>query len=777
MEKLYQKNTIEHHKTDLKEAIFYLPPSTFDNETLYKSLKAVYGDKDGKALAIKWLLKGHQSLPVNFDTKWEKAKLTAYQQHDLNSFLNSNLYEIARDVGWSPKAFRKGKNSKKPPSKTKLNSVERELKAGEELEKNLTQVREKNLPKDKRSYIPPHITNMDGACYFHPYMKKHDVPEQREDYLDLLEKIIDCEVIVEEALEILLERPGQQVEDKEVRYKLRLTNRRDKDVITVASFEELTTMARFSSFLVSKGFVKFIGNSERFDQFHSFLINGQKYQTVKKLTSWGEYKPGEFLFENGLFDVNRGLYYPADEQNRIEKGHHMLSCPTGSDLIRPPRLSVPEDPVESARFLAEKFTLWESFNGRLNVRVTLGYAVACLFSRDIMENDGGFPLLFKFGERGTGKSSSMDWFMSLFGYQSGNRQSVSKQNTIKGLIRNMTLPTCFPFFLDDYRNHETNSQVPDLTSPILNWYHRIGTSMAKKSTDNQTIDTRMKASVVMTGNDKPFDSAVLSRLIMLNYKKFLTGGDLERVPEVAQHIHRFSEFTYLILRSYDEIKGYYMDFLEGNRKVLADQGFQGRTVNNWAYVMAGIQCIPNILGDLHHWQDDFEGLTSEIHEAIRKEIVHQKEHNPLHEFFQALEYYATQKIDTDSEYNHRHNVLDHRHFRYKGFKEFEVEGSVYKGEVLYLQLTRTWQVLRNVNAEITKQTTLAALTDRLEQSSYFLARSEQILLTRSIDQVSEETNRRCIVLNVKQLKEKQVLEEFTEKAQEYELHRPERLGP
>ena len=220
-----------------------------------------------------------------------------------------------------------------------------------------------------------------------------------------------------------------------------------------------------------------------------------------------------------------------------------------------------------------------------------------------------------------------------------------------------------------------------------------------------------------------------------------------------------------------------MDFLEGNRKVLADQGFQGRTVNNWAYVMAGIQCIPNILGDLHHWQDDFEGLTSEIHEAIRKEIVHQKEHNPLHEFFQALEYYATQKIDTDSEYNHRHNVLDHRHFRYKGFKEFEVEGSVYKGEVLYLQLTRTWQVLRNVNAEITKQTTLAALTDRLEQSSYFLARSEQILLTRSIDQVSEETNRRCIVLNVKQLKEKQVLEEFTEKAQEYELQRPERLGP
>lgn len=266
-----------------------------------------------------------------------------------------------------------------------------------------------------------------------------------------------------------------------------------------------------------------------------------------------------------MYDVNQKQFYPADQKNRIRKGHHLLLCPTGSELIRPPRISIPTDVQESIQFLAEKFTLWESFNGKLNVRVTLGYAVACLYSRQIHEANKGFPLLFKFGERGTGKSSSMDWFMALFGYGNGNRQSVSKQNTIKGLIRNMTLPTSFPFFLDDFRNHESNSQVPDLTSPILNWYHRIGTSMAKKSTDNQTIDTRMKASVVMTGNDKPTDPAVLSRLIMLNYTKFLTARELQKVPEVAQHTERFSEFTYLILQSYKEIHRNYLNFLECNR--------------------------------------------------------------------------------------------------------------------------------------------------------------------------------------------------------------------
>ncbi|HCI72408.1 MAG TPA: hypothetical protein DHV30_18165, partial [Balneola sp.] len=86
--------------------------------------------------------------------------------------------------------------------------------------------------------------------------------------------------------------------------------------------------------------------------------------------------------------------------------------------------------------------------------------------------------------------------------------------------------------------------VPDLTSSILNWYHQIGSSMAKKSTDHQTIDTPMKAAVVMTGNEKPLDPAAISRLIILNYNKFVKKEELSRIPEITQYLHRFSEFTF-----------------------------------------------------------------------------------------------------------------------------------------------------------------------------------------------------------------------------------------
>jgi hypothetical protein len=221
-----------------------------------------------------------------------------------------------------------------------------------------------------------------------------------------------------------------------------------------------------------------------------------------------------------------------------------------------------------------------------------------------------------------------------------------------------------------------------------------------------------------------------------------------------------------------------MHYLESSKKMLADQGFQGRTVNNWAYVLTGIRCLPYILPDLDHWKEDFEALRDEIYQAIQKEEAQQKEFNPLHEFFGAIEYYATQKQDAASDYNQKFNVLDHRHFRYRAYKEFDQNnGVLYNGEVLYLHLQSVWQTLVDIKAEITKQTSLEALTHKIEQSTYYLSSSEQTPLTRSIDQIHKESNRRCVVLNVQQLKEKEMMGELIERAEEYELQRPSRLNP
>ncbi|MEP1304456.1 MAG: hypothetical protein ABJK11_14870 [Balneola sp.] len=775
MEELRPNTTdLSIHKQDLKEAIYYLPES-FDKESLFKAFKTVYGNLKGKELIKEYLLKSHLTISINFDAKWNEASLTLYEKHDLDGFLTRRIYEIAKESGWKPKALRKGKNTKRPPSKQKMKLLEQELAAKDQLETKLRINKEQGLPEEEKSFINHQIMNINGACYEHPYMKKSHIPEDEEDYLDKLKKIVDCEVTIVEAIELLIRQPGQKEEDKEVRYRIRLDNKNGKEVLTVATYEELTTKTRFSSFLVSKGFVKFMGTIPQFDAFHEFIINSQEYPTVRVLSSWGEYKPGKFLFKNGLYDIEEKAFYPADENYRINYKNRILICPDGSELVQPPVLSIPKDLDASKLLLAEKFILWESLNGRINVRSTLGYAVACLFNRLILEKKKAFPLLFKFGERGTGKSTSMDWFMSLYGYKSGNRQSVSKENTIKGISRNMTLSTGFPFFLDDYRNQETNNHVPNLTSSILNWYHQIGSSMAKKSTDHQTIDTPMKAAIVMTGNEKPTDPAAISRLVILNYNTFAKREELNRIHEITQHLPHFSEFSVHVLNEYDRFYDILQSYMEVNRKWLADQNFEGRTVDNWSLILAGIQTIPYIFPELTYWKNEFEALRSEICQSIRKEEALQKEANPLHEFFDALEYYATQTIDQASFYIGKTNLVDHRHFRCKVGQHSRLNTKEhYTGFVLYLSLNRIWKVLQSTRADVIKTTTLNMIETKLQNSSYYLDHGVQVVLTKSLEE-TKESNRRCYALNVEQLIKNHKLEELIEKAREYEKDRPYRI--
>ncbi|MCH8547383.1 MAG: hypothetical protein LAT80_00810 [Balneolaceae bacterium] len=765
--------SIEHHKNDLKEAIYYLP-NNVDPSVICTVLKTVYPD-NGRELAIEWYHKLKLSPPSGFDEFWDGLGLTSYQLHTLDDYLNENIYNLAKQVGWIPKAFRRGKNTKRPPSKTKLKSLAGELDLPGQLQANLKSAKERFLPNEVKTFIPTSIVNLSGGCYYHPFMKKDEIPDNHSDYLAKLTKIVDCEVRVLEAIEYVTEQQGRMADDKEVRYKLELNDKNGKQVITEVTHEELTTKTRFSSFLVSKGFIKFIGQNHHFDMFHAFLINEQEYPTLRNLNSWGEYRPGEFLFENGLYSVNEGQFFIADDKLRIQAQNKLLICPSGSEQVMPPVLSTVKE--DSKQLLTEKFILWEQFNGSLNVRTSIGYAVGCVFSREIIQKVDGFPILFKFGERGTGKSTSMDWLMALFGYQNGNRQSVSKQNTVKSVIRRMTLPRSFPFFLDDYRNHETNSQAPDMTSNILNWYHRIGTAMAKKSTDHQTIETPMKACVVMTGNDKPTDPAVLSRLVILNFNKFLKKGELQRVSYVSDYTDRFSEFLALILGNYQEVRQTFFASLKQNQKYLSDQGFEGRTVNNWAIILAGVRSIEQLLPGLSLWFEEFEAFRSEICNAIRKEQSMQIEHNPIHEFFQSMEHYATQRFDPGSEPPGKYLTLDHRHFRIKEFEEVRDHNGeiIYRGPVLAVHLKRVWSSLQDIRASITSEISLSVLESHLQNSSYFLDKSVQMLLTKSMG-AKKESNVRCYILNVNELLSKGMMEELIEKAREYEKTRVERLS-
>lgn len=755
------ENQTTYHQ-DLEEAIYYLPEN-YDVSIICKALKAVFGD-EGKQKAEQWLIKTRNNIPPKFQEFWEKQVLPSYYQQHISRYLNKHIFDHAKETGWNPKAIRKGKNTKKPPRKTALKQKAQEIDAEKSRKNALQLIKQEGLAPEKQKHLPRMVLNIYGGCYIQKAVQKSEIPDNERDHKAMLTKIVDCEVHVVEAIEVIKPSQQRQKEDKEVRYVLELDDKNGKHTQSIANHEELTTIARFSSFLVKKGFIKFIGSREEFNLFHEFLINKQKYPTLREAYSWGEWREHVFLFENGIYDVTEKQFFEADEQRRIRYNGLYVVCPADREQLRAPRLSLAKE--DTQQFLAEKFSLWQSFNGAINVQSTIGYAIACVFSAEIIDDTGSFPILFNYGERGTGKSSSMDWFMALFGYPQGNRQSISKQNTLVAMKRMMTLPHSFPYFLDDFRSHQTNNQAPDLTSSILNWYHRIGTSMGEYSNDRRTSETPMKACVVMTGNDKPIDEAALSRMIILNYNKFLEKEKLSKLPEVKEHTDRFSEFLALILQNYAAIRAEFFQALEANKQFLTTQGFQGRTVENWGIILAGIACIPEVVGALKPWKNEFEGLRSEICAYIQKEEQLQKQQNPIHAFFEVMEHYATQKKEQGSS----HYLLDHRHFKLREYERIVDESGkiTYEGPTLALNVRGIWNVLEDQRANIIRQTSRVEIESKLQNSSYFIDKSVQVALTKSVSDDKKSSNRRCYLLNVRELTNKMMLEELLEQAREYE---------
>lgn len=121
-------------------------------------------------------------------------------------------------------------------------------------------------------------------------------------------------------------------------------------------------------------------------------------------------------------------------------------------------------------------------------------------------------------------------------------------------------------------------------------------------------------------------------------------------------------------------------------------------------------------------------------------------------------------------------LLDHRHFRLKGYEEVRDHNGevIHRGPVLAIHIKRIWNTLQDHRAPITKEISLSLLESHLQNSSYFIDKSAQVLLTKSMAN-KKESNVRCYQLNVNELLSKGMLEELIGKAREYEQSRPERL--
>lgn len=749
------------HRVELKRAMLYLHPR-FDSKILFKLLKTTYEDEEARDLSFKWYSRSTVKIKVDFDTFYNSIDPFPLSHKKLYEHYLNELYLDASSCGYDSTGFKSGK---KQPSKKVMKEQAANTRSQEKLEQDLIRIQQNNLSTEQKSYLEKGIINLEGSLYFRDFILKKYIPDDPKELKKLLIKLLNCEIFVQEGIELINERPGRETDEMDFRYKVRLQSP-ERVVEAEISADELTTQTKFSRFLVSKGFMPFNGKREHFNLIQKFIIQDQEYPISRTLPNWGEIEPGVFLFRNGIYDANEIKFYPADSEYRINYKGKLIVCSNGSKQVQPPEFKPANETTQNT--LADRFYLWEQFNGMVNVRASICYGICCLFSSEILKRYKGFPLLFIFGEQGTGKSTSADWFMALFGYSDGNRQSVSKINTIKSVVRRMSIPKSFPFFLDDFRHHESNKNVPDLTSSILNWYHRIGTGMAKMSMDNRTIDTPMNSSVVMTGNEKPTDPAVLDRLLILNYTKYLNREEQKQLKLITDNVGSFVEFLSLILVHYTAIKIAFFDSIEIYREKLANEGFQARTCLNWSFILAAHDTFQYFFPGLERWIETQDNFYNEVVRSIKKEQSLQNELSPVLAFFSAMDYYASDIVGTAG--TSKYHVLDDRHFIIKRNAIIHNEASksqIGSRDVLAIHLNKIWATMQSRQAAITREIKLPVLQAALQNSKYYLSKGEQTFLTREVGS-KKQGNFRCFYLDLEILKERGQLSEVIDYARQYE---------
>ena len=152
----------------------------------------------------------------------------------------------------------------------------------------------------------------------------------------------------------------------------------------------------------------------------------------------------------------------------------------------------------------------------------------------------------------------------------------------------------------------------------------------------------------------------------------------------------------------------------------------------------------------------------------------QNEQAPLFTFFEALDHFSTMVKDPS---DHTAYVLDHRHFRIKEEEAVRDHNDqvIYEGKVLALHMPRIWNSLQAVSAQITKDHSKSTIDSMLMNSKYFLAKSQQVHLTKGLRK-KEESNLRCYYLSTSELEKRGFLDGVINEAEDYEKNRSIRLG-
>ncbi len=379
-------------------------------------------------------------------------------------------------------------------------------------------------------------------------------------------------------------------------YQISLTNTFNKK--TKPFFIEATAFSKisdFKDFCVSRGDFTFFGSSNDLLIIYSFeLSNIKKTASLINIKSTLGYLKDEKAWLLGDVLVKDGTLYKADNEGIIK-----LDDGSGYELNRDfnfysgvtPNISNEDIDIDKV-FESFKNIIGNDENhyGLLG----LGFAGASMYSDIIFKEFRQFPLLFCKGKTQSGKTSYLNFLMSIFGFDTeGDSFSETTQNYVMKSLGGLSN---IPYWLDEY---DGKGKVKD--SYLRGVYNR---SQAGKGTKVGTQSFSVNTSLILSGETIPYSEGVLNRCVFIpfEHKEKRTEKNKEAFKFLNSHKSKLAKiFLRTISERTNKKEEELLNKIDLYKKTFLDECQDEKLSLMYAICMAGLEILGYKNNNFESW--------------------------------------------------------------------------------------------------------------------------------------------------------------------------------
>ena len=291
---------------------------------------------------------------------------------------------------------------------------------------------------------------------------------------------------------------------------IQITNEYGKSKRVEVETEKLVSKGEFKKLCEGFGNYRFFGSEGQLDAMKAYLYENEK--PSEQITELGWHHDGFFCWSNGIFNSK---FHATDKYGVVELHGKTYIIPSGN-MDTPNRVAAFSNQIKFRHFPNNHvtFTEWSKLYCEVfpeNGAAILMFTVSCLFSDIVLNQKQFFPLLFIYGEGGSGKGSAIKMAQRLYGVPQDPLTLSGKANTDKAKIAIFAQFINTMLCLEEYTpNHDTDQLLKNL-------WDRYGYKRRTFDNGYNTETVPISSGVAITSNFTPSDDPLLQRIIYLEH--------------------------------------------------------------------------------------------------------------------------------------------------------------------------------------------------------------------------------------------------------------------